>query len=74
MARLQAVAQACEAQGLFETAAPGDALLFTAGGSAIYDLVAPGLRVALNRRPWACCAQAATSRMTTATIAATPAP
>jgi D-serine dehydratase len=49
MARLQAVAQACEAQGLFETAAPGDALLFTAGGSAIYDLVAPGLRVALNR-------------------------
>jgi D-serine dehydratase len=49
MARLHAVALACAAEGLFETALPADALLFTAGGSAIYDLVAPGLRIALNR-------------------------
>ncbi len=49
MARVQAVASACDAQGLFETAAAGDSLVITAGGSAIFDLVAPGLTLQLSR-------------------------
>lgn len=49
MARVQAVAQQCAAEGLFATSREGDALLVTAGGSAIFDLVAPHLRPALGR-------------------------
>ncbi len=35
-----ALARACEAEGLFET----DELILTAGGSALFDLIAPALR------------------------------
>ncbi|MFT3719177.1 alanine racemase [Pseudorhodoferax sp.] len=45
MDRVQAVAQACVDEGLFEA---GE-LLFSAGGSAIFDLVAGRLRPALGR-------------------------
>jgi D-serine dehydratase len=45
MTRVRAVAQACDAQQLFET----DEVLLTAGGSAIFDLVADGLKLALSR-------------------------
>jgi len=45
MALLQAVAQACDAQDLFDT----DAVLLSAGGSAIFDLVVPGLKLSLSR-------------------------
>jgi D-serine dehydratase len=48
MARVQAIASACDAQNLFETAQPGDELIVTAGGSAIFDLVAPGLNLRTN--------------------------
>ena len=45
MQRVQALAQQCEREQLFDT----DELLFSAGGSAIFDLVAPGLKPALSR-------------------------
>lgn len=43
--RVQAVAQTCLVEGLFET----DELLFSAGGSALFDLVAKRLRPTLGR-------------------------
>jgi D-serine dehydratase len=46
MDRLQAVVQACDAQNLFD----GDEVLISAGGSAIFDLVVPGLQTRLRRR------------------------
>lgn len=48
MARVAALAQACEDADLFQTDASGEVLI-TAGGSALFDLVAPGLRPALRR-------------------------
>ncbi|MDR3371416.1 amino acid deaminase [Rhodoferax sp.] len=45
MELVQAVARACDAQDLFDT----DEVLLTAGGSAIFDLVVPGLKLQLNR-------------------------
>jgi D-serine dehydratase len=45
MELLQAVARACDAQDLFDT----DEVLLTAGGSAIFDLVVPGLKLQLSR-------------------------
>ena len=45
MDRVQAVARACDEQNLFD----GDEVLLTAGGSAIFDLVAPGLKLQLRR-------------------------
>jgi len=42
---LQAVALACDAQDLFDA----DAVLLSAGGSAIFDLVVPGLKLLLSR-------------------------
>ena len=42
---VQAVARACDAQNLFDS----DEVLLTAGGSAIFDLVAPGLKLLLSR-------------------------
>ena len=42
---LQAVAHACDEQHLFDS----DEVLLTAGGSAIFDLVVPGLKLALSR-------------------------
>jgi D-serine dehydratase len=43
--RVRAVAQDCDAQQLFE----GEEILLTAGGSAIFDLVADQLKLALSR-------------------------
>ncbi len=45
MQRLQTAAKECDALGLFEA----DEVLFSAGGSGIFDLVAPHLRPALSR-------------------------
>lgn len=45
MDRVQAVATACDEQNLFDA----DEVLLTAGGSAIFDLVAPGLKLKLRR-------------------------
>lgn len=45
MARLHAVAAVCDDEGLFE----GKEVLLSAGGSSIFDLVAPGLRPNLSR-------------------------
>lgn len=45
MSRVQLLAQACEAEALFEC----DEVLLTAGGSAIFDLVAEHLKPALKR-------------------------
>jgi D-serine dehydratase len=42
---VQAVARASDEQNLFDT----DEILLTAGGSAIFDLVAPGLKLQLRR-------------------------
>ena len=42
---VQAVARTCDEQNLFDS----DEVLLTAGGSAIFDLVAPGLKLALRR-------------------------
>lgn len=42
---VQCVAQACDAQNLFDR----DEVLLTAGGSAIFDLVVPGLKQRLSR-------------------------
>jgi D-serine dehydratase len=42
---VQAVARACDEQNLFDS----DEVLLTAGGSAIFDLVVPGLKLALSR-------------------------
>lgn len=42
---VQAVAQACDAQDLFDA----DEVLLTAGGSAIFDLVVPTLKLSLRR-------------------------
>ncbi|HVE53112.1 MAG TPA: amino acid deaminase [Ramlibacter sp.] len=44
MRRVRDIAAACDAQGLFET----DAILLTAGGSAIFDLVAEHLKMKLS--------------------------
>lgn len=45
MARVQAIARQADEAGWFE----GDEVLLTAGGSAIFDLVAPALRMALRK-------------------------
>ncbi|MBE7367034.1 amino acid deaminase [Ramlibacter pallidus] len=45
MERVRDVARACDAQQLFE----GGEILLTAGGSAIFDLVADALKLALSR-------------------------
>ena len=45
MQRVTAIALACDAQGLFQA----DEVLMSAGGSGIFDLVAPHLRPALSR-------------------------
>jgi D-serine dehydratase len=45
MDRVQAVARACDEQNLFDA----DEVLLTAGGSAIFDLVTPGLKLKLRR-------------------------
>lgn len=45
MRRVQAVARECDAQQLFE----GEEILLTAGGSAIFDLVADQLKLSLSR-------------------------
>ncbi len=45
MKRVQAVARHCAEQGWFA----GDEVLLSAGGSAIFDLVVPGLKLALNK-------------------------
>ncbi|CAN5549440.1 amino acid deaminase [soil metagenome] len=44
MQRMHAIAAACDAQQLFES----DEMLLTAGGSAIFDLVANGLKMSLS--------------------------
>ena len=43
MARVERLALACAAEGLFDA----DEVLVSAGGSAVFDLVVPGLRMAL---------------------------
>lgn len=45
MQRVHAVARQCDAEGLFDT----DELLLSAGGSSIFDLVAPWLRLGLSK-------------------------
>ncbi|HRH88584.1 MAG TPA: alanine racemase [Rubrivivax sp.] len=45
MQRVVALAEACDAEQLFEA----DEVLVSAGGSAVFDLVAPGLRPVLSR-------------------------
>ncbi|HMO44693.1 MAG TPA: alanine racemase [Rubrivivax sp.] len=45
MQRVQALARQCDAEQLFDT---GEVLL-SAGGSAVFDLVAPGLKASLSR-------------------------
>lgn len=45
MDRVAAIAQACDAEGLFDT----PEVIASAGGSAIFDLVVPGLKLALGR-------------------------
>ena len=45
MQRVQALATACDSEGLFEA----DEVIVTAGGSALFDLVAPALRPALGK-------------------------
>ena len=45
MQRVHAVARQCDAEGLFDT----DELLLSAGGSSIFDLVAPWLRLTLSK-------------------------
>ena len=45
MKRVQAVARQCDAEDLFDT----DELLLSAGGSSIFDLVAPWLRLQLSK-------------------------
>lgn len=45
MSRCEAVARACVQQDLFET----DEIIISAGGSAIFDLVVPGLTIDLGR-------------------------
>jgi D-serine dehydratase len=45
MQRVAAVARQCDAEALFEA----DEVLLSAGGSAVFDLVAPGLRLPLSR-------------------------
>jgi D-serine dehydratase len=46
MDRVAEVARQCEAEGLFEA----DEVIVSAGGSAVFDLVVPGLKVPLNGR------------------------
>ena len=45
MDRVEQLARACDAQGLFDT----DEAIVSAGGSAVFDLVVPRLRVSLSR-------------------------
>ena len=45
MQRVAAIARQCDAEALFD----GEEVLLSAGGSAIFDLVAPGLRATLSR-------------------------
>ena len=47
MGGLQALASACDAEGLFE----GEQILLTSGGSALFDLVSPGLAMTGLSRP-----------------------
>jgi D-serine dehydratase len=46
MARVAAIAQQCDRENLLE----GDEVIVSAGGSAIFDLVVPGLKPALSRK------------------------
>jgi D-serine dehydratase len=46
MARVTEIAKRCDAEQLFDT----DAIVMSAGGSAIFDLVVPGLKPALTRK------------------------
>ncbi len=46
MDRVEAIARACDGEGLFDT----EEVIVSAGGSAVFDLVAPRLRPALGRR------------------------
>ncbi|PJX23120.1 amino acid deaminase [Advenella sp. S44] len=45
MGRCEAVARACDQQQLFDT----EEIIISAGGSAIFDLVVPGLKIELGR-------------------------
>lgn len=45
MGRVDAVARQCDEEGLFDT----DEVIASAGGSAVFDLVAPKLRLSLSR-------------------------
>jgi D-serine dehydratase len=45
MERVHAIARLCDAEGLFE----GPEVILSAGGSAIFDLVVPGLKASLSR-------------------------
>jgi D-serine dehydratase len=45
MDRVERLARACDAEGLFDT----DEAIVSAGGSAVFDLVVPGLRLSLSR-------------------------
>lgn len=45
MARVDEIARECDRQGLFG----GDQILISAGGSAVFDLVVPGLKPVLSR-------------------------
>ncbi len=47
--RAHAVLRQCQDEGLLATRAAGDALVISAGGSAVFDLVATHLRPALGR-------------------------
>ena len=45
MDRVAKIASACDTKGYFD----GEQILLTAGGSALFDLVAPGLKMALSK-------------------------
>jgi len=49
MQRVHAVARQCADEGLFATAMDGDTVIVSAGGSSIFDLVAPHLKPTLGR-------------------------
>ncbi|TCT04122.1 D-serine dehydratase [Paralcaligenes ureilyticus] len=45
MARVEEITKACDRLGFFE----GDQIILSAGGSAVFDLVVPGLRLSLSK-------------------------
>ncbi|SHG72106.1 amino acid deaminase [Pollutimonas bauzanensis] len=45
MARVEEIARECDRRGLFE----GGQIIISAGGSAVFDLVVPGLKLALSK-------------------------